>query len=46
MTIEILRHGDIQVDLSYGIFGLVCFYVLYVGILADKDLGPNMVAWQ
>jgi hypothetical protein len=46
MTVEIPRHGNIQVDISYNIFGLVCSYVRHVGILADKDLGSNMVVWQ
>jgi hypothetical protein len=40
LTIEIPSHGDVQVDISRGIFGPFFFNVLHVGILANKDLGP------
>jgi hypothetical protein len=46
LTIEVPRHGGIQIDLSHGIFGHVGFYVLHVGRPIDKDLGLDMVVWQ
>jgi hypothetical protein len=46
LTIEIPRHGNIQVDISPNILGLICSYIFHLGTSIDKDFGLDMIVWQ
>jgi hypothetical protein len=43
LTIEIPRHGNIQVDIFLDILGFICSYLLHLGISIDKDFGLDMI---